>query len=115
MVFAAEKGFSKRKEHPILIYRLTDEPEMCFKFCHTSDNLFDYAYVCLGCKQAKESGNSVYLQSIRVSHDYSEFFSDPEELLHKCVELGYTFDYLSTDVQHELRFVFNNKITLILI
>jgi hypothetical protein len=115
MVFAAEEGLSKSGKHPLLIYRSTDEPDMCFKFCHTRDNLFDYGYVCLGCKRAKDDGKSVYLQSIRVSHDYSEFFSDPEELFHKCVELGYTYDYLSTDVQQELRFVFNNRITLILI
>jgi hypothetical protein len=92
MVFAAEEGLSKSGKHPILIYRSTDEPEMCFKFCHTRDNLFDYAYVCLGCYQAKNAGNAIYVKSVRVNHDYSEFLSDPKKLLHKCIELGFTFD-----------------------
>jgi hypothetical protein len=41
MVFAAEEGLSKSGKHPILIYRSTDEPEMCFKFSPKRTNQFD--------------------------------------------------------------------------
>jgi hypothetical protein len=92
MVFETEQGLSKSEKHPILTYHSTEKPEMCFKFCHRKTNLFSHSYVYLGCKEAQKCGNAVYVKSIRISRNYSEFLSDPEELLQKCIELGFTFD-----------------------
>jgi hypothetical protein len=60
-------------------------------------------YVCLGCEKAKQAGNAVVLNSIGVSLDRSQFLSNPEALTHRCVELDYTYEYLATEVQQDLR------------
>jgi hypothetical protein len=92
MVIAIKQRLSKSGKHPILIYYSIEKSETCFKFCHIKTNLFSHSYVCLGFKEAKNAGNAIYVKSVRVNRDYSEFLSDPKKLLHKCIELGFTFD-----------------------
>jgi hypothetical protein len=105
MEFLAEKGLSQRGKHLILIYRSTVDPNYCYKFQWQKINQDYLSYSCLGCKNAKDRGNSVVVKNIRVSLDESSFLSDPEELEHGCTEFGFTFNYLAADVQQEFRLV----------
>lgn len=91
MEFLTEQGRSESGKHPLLIYRLTEEPKLCFKFQWHRTNNNRYMYVCLGCSSAQKAGNTVVVNSIGVSLDYSRFLSNPEELNHRCVGLGYTY------------------------
>lgn len=99
--FPAQVGISKRGSHPLLIYRLTEDEDLCFKFMWKRTNKADMSYVCLGCQSARDGGHECVVTSIRVKNN--RFLSDPEALDHGCIDHDYTYEYLEADVQQELR------------
>jgi len=105
MEFLTEIARSASEKKPLLIYRSTANPSLCFKFSWKRNNETCRMYACVGCMEARNNGNSVVINSVGVSLDYGKFLSDPEKLAHKCIDLKFTFDYLATRVQQDLRLV----------
>lgn len=105
MNFAAEIAQTKYEKHPLLIYRLPTNQDLCFKFKYlrSNNNSNGYSYVCVGCKQAQKLSDGITVNSLRVSNDYTSFLSDPEELNHVCQEKGFIFYYLDANVQQVYR------------
>jgi len=103
MTFVAEKGQSESDKHPLLIYRSTANPYRCFKFCFKRPNKGSNAYICLGCQQAKDKGHEIEINSIRVNLECTHFLSNPEQIAHPCLKIGYVFDYMTADIQQMTR------------
>lgn len=110
--YLAEEGETKSGKHSMLIYRSKRNPEKCFKFSWKRTLNDCLKYVCVGCKQAKDKGNdSIVVKSIGVSGTC--FLSDPEAMIHRCIDLKFTYDYLSASIQQELRLFFNFRSLLL--
>lgn len=105
MEYPAIRGQSETGKHAVLFYRSTLNPNQCYKFQWKRSNNECLVYSCLGCKLAKNKGNSVTINSIKVSLDATQFLTNPEALDHRCIDLGFTFDYMASDVQQDLRLV----------
>lgn len=105
MEYLAIQGKSKSGRHPLLLYRSTANPGLCYKFQWKRTNKDCHMYCCLGCKAAQGRGNDVILHSIRVSLNYHQFLSNPEAISHRCLQLDFTFQHLAVNIQQETRFV----------
>jgi hypothetical protein len=111
MVYPAIKGRSKKGTHPLLVYPSPTEDGRYYKFGHKKTNNDSFSYRCMGCQSAYDNKHAnVVVKSIKVSADYSEFLTDPEDvhLQHSCGNLGYTFDQLDVEIQQIYRYVFRN-------
>jgi hypothetical protein len=86
--FEGEFGYSKRKKHPILIYRSRRDPSKCLTFLRRHEA----RYTCIQCVRAHK-GDSASNNNVSISVDGSRFLSDPEELKHSCLLNGMIQSY----------------------
>jgi len=105
MVFLAERAQSRDQKHPLLLYRLSDNTELCYRFRWTYTGADFHSYKCFGCCEAakKAVGVKLTVSVLRVSSDYASFSSNPEDLNHVCQERGFTYRYLDSIVQQTYR------------
>jgi hypothetical protein len=97
--YLAERGISKSSKHSLLLYKLSNEPEKCYKYHFKRSKSQCLAYICIDCEQIRQVQDGVTVESIDVSNDYSRFLSNPEAQGHVCI----AFDYLAASVQQLYR------------
>jgi hypothetical protein len=79
MEYLAERGLTE-SENVLLIFRSTINETSCFKFFQKRKNKDSYAFICLGCQNAKDAGHVISINSLRVTLDYRRFTTNPETI-----------------------------------
>jgi hypothetical protein len=97
--YLAERGISKSSKHPLLLYRLPNDPTRCYKYQFKREKPTCYVYICFGCTEIRKSIDGVTVKSIGVSNDYIRFLMNPEDQEHVCT----AFEYLAAGVQQLYR------------
>jgi hypothetical protein len=96
MAYLAAQAKRKDLKHLILLYRLANDADSCYKFCWNYTGVSINWYKCYGCCKLAKLIANVKAKLLNVTSDYEFRLSDSEALNHVCQLHQFSHRYLDS-------------------